>query len=70
VNTIYSIRPHALPRPVTALLTVRVAAARLEVSEKTVRRLIQSGQLPALRIGHSLRISEDDLRRYLDSCRQ
>jgi excisionase family DNA binding protein len=63
-------RPHALPRPVTALLTVRVAAVHLEVSEKTVRRLIQSGQLPALRIGHSLRISEDDLRHYLNSCRQ
>jgi excisionase family DNA binding protein len=63
-------RPHALPRPLNTLLTVRVVAARLEVSEKTVRRLIQSGQLPALRIGHSLRISEDDLRSYLNSCRQ
>jgi len=55
---------------VSVLLTVRSVAARLEVSDKTVRRLIQSGQLPALRIGHGLRISEDDLRRYLNSCRQ
>jgi excisionase family DNA binding protein len=43
------------------LLTVREAAARLSVNEKTVRRLIHSGSLPALKVGGSVRIDEAEL---------
>jgi excisionase family DNA binding protein len=50
------------------LLTVREAADRLRCSEKTVRRLIRRGELPALRVGRtSLRIDEAELKRYLYS---
>jgi excisionase family DNA binding protein len=31
----------------------------------TVYRLINAGQLPAVRIGRSFRLREDDLERYL-----
>jgi excisionase family DNA binding protein len=38
------------------LLTVNEAAYRLGVSERTVRRWIQAGELPALRLGSTVRI--------------
>jgi excisionase family DNA binding protein len=48
-----------------ALLTVTEVAATLRVSNMTVYRLINTGSLPAIRIGKSFRIREDDLTRYL-----
>jgi excisionase family DNA binding protein len=42
------------------LLSVRAVAARLSVSEKTVRRLIEGG-LPALRVGGQVRIDAVEL---------
>jgi excisionase family DNA binding protein len=51
--------------PDRPLLTVREAAARLRVSEKTVRRLIGAEILPALRIGGSIRVDPDQLRAWL-----
>jgi excisionase family DNA binding protein len=46
-------------------LTVGEVAAQLRVSSMTVYRLINSGQLPALRIGRSFRLRPEDLDRYL-----
>ena len=46
-------------------VTVAEVAASLRVSNMTVYRLVQSGQLPAVRIGRSYRIREDDVDRYL-----
>jgi excisionase family DNA binding protein len=46
-------------------LTVTEVAAILRVSNMTVYRLINTGGLPAVRIGKSFRIREDDLNRYL-----
>jgi excisionase family DNA binding protein len=37
----------------------------LRVSNMTVYRLVQAGQLPAVRVGRSYRIREDDVDRYL-----
>jgi excisionase family DNA binding protein len=51
--------------PARHLLTVRETAARLRVSEKTVRRLIGSEILPALRIGSSIRVDLDELQAWL-----
>jgi excisionase family DNA binding protein len=51
------------------LLTVQAVADLLDVSSKTVRRLIARGDLAAHRIGGSLRVSEGDLRVYLGRCR-
>jgi excisionase family DNA binding protein len=46
----------------TQLVTIAAAAERISVSEKTVRRLISSGELPARRIGaRSIRIPLDAL---------
>jgi excisionase family DNA binding protein len=46
-------------------VTVAEVADQLRVSNMTVYRLVQSGQLPAVRIGRSYRIREEDVDRYL-----
>ena len=46
-------------------VTVSEVANLLRVSNMTVYRLIQAGQLPAVRIGRSYRIREDDVDKYL-----
>jgi excisionase family DNA binding protein len=51
------------------LLTVREVADRLKLSEKSVRRRIASGDLPAVRLGGSrgtqLRVDERELDQYV-----
>ncbi len=47
------------------LMTVSEVAERLRVSTMTVYRLIKSGELRALRIGKSYRISAEDFDAYL-----
>jgi excisionase family DNA binding protein len=49
----------------TRFMTVGEVAAVLRVSTMTVYRLINSGQLPAVRIGRSFRVREEELDRYL-----
>jgi len=56
-------------RPATRLLTIPAVAERLDVSAKTVRRLIAAAALVAHRIGRSVRVSEDDLRLFLNQRR-
>ncbi len=46
-------------------VTVAEVASLLRVSNMTVYRLVQSGALPALRVGRSYRIREDDVDQYL-----
>ncbi len=58
-----STQRNASNRP--GFLTPREVAEALRVSDMTVYRLIRSGELRALRIGKSFRISEDDFDRYL-----
>lgn len=48
------------------LLTVTEVAKNFRVSKMTVYRLIEHGQLPAARIGRSLRIPEQAVRAYLE----
>jgi excisionase family DNA binding protein len=38
----------------------------MRVSNMTVYRLINAGQLPAVRIGKSYRLTEEDVDRYLE----
>ncbi len=47
------------------LLTIAEVADRLRVNEKTVRRCISTKALGAFKVGRLWRISEQDLRRYL-----
>ena len=49
----------------SGFVTVGEVAAQLRVSNMTVYRLVQAGQLPAVRIGRSYRIREYDVDRYL-----
>ena len=56
----------AVDRPlVESFLTVSEVARHLRVSNMTVYRLVNSGQLPAVRVGRGYRIREDDVRKYL-----
>ncbi|MEO6989486.1 MAG: helix-turn-helix domain-containing protein [Aquihabitans sp.] len=47
-------------------LTVAEVAGELRVSTMTVYRLIKAEQLPATRVGKSLRIREADVDRFLE----
>jgi len=49
----------------SSLLTVAEVAAHMRVSNMTVYRLIKSGELAAVRVGHNYRIREAELERYL-----
>ena len=47
------------------MLTLREAAQRLNVSEKTVRRLVANRELAAVRVGAQLRIDADQLEAWI-----
>lgn len=49
------------------LLTVSEVADLFRVSSMTVYRLIRNGELPAVRVGRSYRVREDDLHAYLEA---
>ena len=51
------------------MLTVEAVAEALQLSPRTIRRLIDAGQLPAHRIGRAVRVSEADLHAYLHQVR-
>lgn len=54
------------------MLTVKDVADRLNVSQSIVYALVDAGQIVCHRIGlgrGSIRITEEDLARYLKSCR-
>ena len=53
------------------LLTIPEVAEAMKVSEKTVRRLIKRGDLPAFKVGDrgQLRVEEQELQRYIESTR-
>ena len=46
-------------------LTVAEVAAMMRVSKMTVYRLVHSGELPAVRVGRSFRVPEDEVNDYL-----
>lgn len=49
------------------LHTLDDAAETLAVSKSTIVRLARSNQLAVTRIGRAVRISDESLRRYIDS---
>lgn len=49
------------PRPTTSFLTIREAAERLKVSQRTVRRWIDQGYLQVIKLGRTVRIDEGSL---------
>jgi excisionase family DNA binding protein len=52
--------------PTDTFLTVAEAAAQVRVSKMTIHRLINSGELRALRVGRSWRISRASWDAYLE----
>jgi excisionase family DNA binding protein len=48
-----------------SLLTVNEVAEMFRVSGMTVRRMVESGQLQAVRVGRSVRVTEDSARLHL-----
>lgn len=54
-----------MPERSDQLLTVKQVAERLAISEKTVRRLIDAGELPIIRFGRLIRITPADLDRFI-----
>ena len=52
------------------LWTKKEVAEQLQVSTKTISRLIAQGQLPFIPIGHSIRIQKTDVFAFLESQKQ
>ena len=48
-------------------LTVAEVAALMRVSKMTVYRLVHCGRAPAVRVGRSFRVPEDEVNEYLRS---
>ncbi len=48
------------------LFTIRDAAAWMNVSVMTVRRIIYSGEVSTYRVGRSIRLSKEDIDCYLE----
>lgn len=57
---------HESPVVAGRFLTVGEVARQLRVSNMTIYRIVNSGHLPAVRVGRGYRIREDDVRRYLE----
>ena len=59
-------RAASQPRPMR-LLRPREAAVRLGISERETYRLAQVGELPTVKIGRSVRISESHLEDWIQA---
>jgi len=46
-------------------LTIAEVASMMRVSKMTVYRLVHNGELPAVRVGRSFRVTENDVNEYL-----
>jgi len=51
----------------STFLTVAEVASMMRVSKMTVYRLVHSGELPAVRVGRSFRVREDDAHDYIQN---
>lgn len=46
-------------------LTIAEVATMMRVSKMTVYRIVHSGELPAVRVGRSFRVTEKDVNDYI-----
>ena len=51
------------------LYTVAEVQEILRIGKSRAYQLVQSGEIPSVRIGRLLRVRADDLERYLKSCK-
>ena len=47
------------------ILTVKEAAAQLKTTRQQIRKMIQSGELPAVKVGREWRILEEQIQNLL-----
>ena len=61
------VNPPSLPADISrpAILTIAEAAALMRISVRTVRRLVATGELSAVRIGRCIRFRRADVERFL-----
>ncbi len=65
-----------LPHPVhptledKQLMTVKEVALLLRISRSALYRLIERGELPSLRLGHSVRLRADDVLAFMRGTRR
>lgn len=59
--------PTASTAPAEQLLTIRDVALRCQLSEKAIRRAIEAGHLPAVKLCSRIRISPDALEEWIAS---
>jgi len=59
----------AVAQSATVLLSVRDTARRLSLCEKSIRLLIASGKLRAVRIGRAVRLSPQDIADFIERAR-
>jgi len=57
----------AQPEGLGRFMTVAEVATLMRVSTMTVYRLIKAGDIPAVRVGKSYRLREDDVDRFLSA---
>lgn len=50
-------------------LSTAQAAKRLGITPRTLYRFIDEGQLPAYRFGRVIRLKEDEVETFIESCR-
>jgi excisionase family DNA binding protein len=62
--------PNAQMPTAGRLLTIKDVAERLQVSGRTIHRLIAAGELTVCRIGRSVRVSEGALKAFLTGADQ
>ena len=62
-------RPQGPRQPFVRLRTIDETAEILNVSSRTVRRLIDSGALPVHRFGRSVRVSDPDIAQLMAASR-
>ena len=51
------------------MLSIKDVSERLNISERTVRNLLNSGELQGYKIGGIYRVNEEDLNNYLKNSR-
>ena len=59
-------KAHADVSPTPTLLTKQQVAKALHVTPRTVHSYINSGDLPAVKIGRSVRVTAEDLRAFIE----
>ena len=57
--------PESEPPGAPRLLTIKDVAVRLQVSPRTIHRLVAAGDLSVIRIGRAVRVSEEALKAFL-----